>query len=295
MSSMFRKKKPLILFLLPTLIYMGLFLYYPFVMNISNSIHEIKGLGQAAEAVNSPWFLNYRQIFEDPKIWTALRNTLIFTVCTVVFQVGIGLVLALIVDNIRRGAKFFQTVYFFPIVISATALGLMFNLIFLYKGGMINHILLNVFHQKELIDWKGDKYWLVTMLIPTMWQYVGYYFVILMTGLNNISSDIYEAAVIDGVTKWQKIRYISWPLLHNTLCTCVILAITGSLKIFDLPWTMFPNGLPMEKSWLLSTYMYKQTFIASDVDYGSTIAILIVVIGIIMAQIANKVFKEKDY
>ncbi len=112
MSSMFRKKKPLLLFLLPTLIYMGLFLYYPFVMNISNSIHEIKGLGQAAEAVNSPWFLNYRQIFEDPKIWTALRNTLIFTVCTVVFQVGIGLVLALIVDNIRRGAKFFQTVYF---------------------------------------------------------------------------------------------------------------------------------------------------------------------------------------
>ena len=85
------------------------------------------------------------------------------------------------------------------------------------------------------------------------------------------------------------------PLLHNVLCTCLVLAITGALKAFDLPWVMMGSGIPMDKSWLTGTYMYNQTFLRSDVDYGSTIAIVIVVLGVTISKLANKVFKEKDY
>ena len=206
-----------------------------------------------------------------------------------------ALVLALMVDNIKVGAKFFRTVYFFPIVISATALGLLFNLIFLYDGGMLNQLLQNLGLAAENIDWKDPAHFFVTMMVPVIWQYVGFYFVILVTGLNNISTDIYEAAEIDGASGLGRIRYITLPLLHNTLCTCLVLAITGSLKVFDLPWTMFVGGLPLDKSWLTGTYMYYQTMVLQDVDYGSAIAILIVVLGVVISQIANRIFKEKEY
>ena len=215
--------------------------------------------------------------------------------CTLVFQVGIALVLALLVDRIKVGAKLFRVLYFFPIVISATALGLMFNLIFLYNGGMLNQLLQKLGWATSNIDWKGEKYYFFTMLLPIMWQYVGFYFVILVTGLNNISMEVYEAAELDGATGFKRVRYITLPLLRNVISTCVVLAVTGALKVFDLPWVMMGSGIPMDKSWLTGTYMYNQTFIRGNVDYGSTIAIVIVVLGIVLAQLANRVFKQKDY
>ena len=123
----------------------------------------------------------------------------------------------------------------------------------------------------------------------------GFYFVILVTGLNNISPELYEAAAIDGATGVQRVLRVSLPLLHNTLCVCLTLAITGALKVFDLPWVMMGQGMPMDKSWLLGTYMYHQTFNAGDVDYGSAIALVIVVTGVVISRLAGAVFKEKDY
>lgn len=294
-SMIYKKKSPLIVFLIPALLFMTLFLYYPFVMNIINSFNRISGLGTEIERINSPWYENYLKLFQDPLMGTALKNTLILMFFTIIFQVGIALVLALLVNNIKKGTQFFRTVYFFPIVISATALGLLFNLIFLYNGGMVNQLLEKGFGLKTLIDWKDETHYLFTMLTPVMWQYVGFYFVIIVTGINNVSHDIYEAAEIDGASGFKCIRYITLPLLHNTLSTCVILAITGALKVFDLPWVMMGSGIPMDRSWLTGTYMYNQTFIRGDVDYGSTIAIVIVVTGVVISQIANKILKQKDY
>lgn len=294
-STIYKKKTPLLFFLIPAFAFMTLFLYYPFVVNIVNSFSKISGLGTAAEGLNTPWYENYLKLFQDPNIVTALKNTLLMMLCTIVFQVGIALVLALLVDRIGRGSQFFRTVYFFPIVISATALGLLFNLIFLYNGGMVNQIAQKFFEVTQFIDWKDEDHYFITMLIPVMWQYVGFYFVIIVTGLNNISSEIYEAAEIDGASGFKRTRFITLPLLRNVLCTCLVLAITGALKVFDLPWVMFGSGIPMDQSWLTGTYMYNQTFIRSDVDYGSTIAVIIVVLGVVISRISNTIFKEKDY
>lgn len=294
-STVFKRKFPLIFFLAPAFAFMALYLFYPFVMNIFNSFSNISGLGTASVGLNTPWYTNYAKLFQDPNMGTAVLNSLLLMVCTIVFQVGIALGLALLVDNIRRGHEFFRTVYFFPIVISATALGLLFNLIFLYNGGMVNQLLEKVFHVADAIDWKDESHYLFTMFSPVMWQYVGFYFVIFITGLNNISPEIYEAAALDGAGGWKRVRLITLPLLHNVTGTCLVLAITGALKTFDLPWVMMGAGIPMDKSWLTGTYMYSQTFLHNDVDYGSTIAIVIVVLGVVISQVANKLFREKDY
>ena len=164
-SMIYKKKSPLFVFLLPAFLFIIVFLYYPFFQNILNTFLSIGGLGRAPEGMNTPWYENYARLFTDPYMRIAMKNTAILIVCTVVFQVGIALVLALLVDNIKSGQQFYRTVYFFPIVISATALGLMFNLIFLYKGGMINQFLLKLglLHSevksngKVIVDWLDWK------------------------------------------------------------------------------------------------------------------------------------------
>ncbi len=308
MSSMiYKKKTPLLLFLLPAFAFLIAYLYYPFLQNIFNTFLDIGGLGRAAEGVNEPWYENYARLLSDPNMRIALKNTVILTVCTVVFQVGIALVLALLVDSIRVGSKVFRTVYFFPIVISATALGLMFNLMFLYKGGMVNQLLLimGLLESEckalgkflvKLVVLNDQALFMSSMVLPVIWQYVGFYFVILITGLNNIPSDLFEAAALDGASGLKKIRYITLPMLRNVLCTCLVLAVTGALKVFDLPWVMFGAGMPNNQGWLTGTYMYDQTFNKMNVDYGSTIAVLIVVLGVILSNVANRVFKPtEDY
>lgn len=293
-ASIYKNKKPLLVFLLPAFLFMAVYLYYPFFKNIINSFQQIKMLGQVEAQWNDPWYTNYVELVHDPVVLISLKNTLIMMLVTIVGQVGIALILALLVDNIRMGAKFFRTVFFFPIVISATALGLLFNLIFLYDKGMLNQILESL-GKTTLTDWKSEGIALVTMMLPVMWQYVGFYFVIMITGLNNISEELYESAAIDGATRFQRVRYISLPLLHNVLCTCVVLAVTGALKVFDLPWTMFPKGMPMKTTFLTGTYMYYQTMEAKNVDYGSTLAIMLVILGIITSKVVHMIFKEKDY
>lgn len=293
-SNIYKKKAPIFVFLLPAFIFMAIFLYYPFLRNIFNSFQNIAGLGTSAKGFNEPWYTNYKMLIVDPNMKVALKNTMLMIGVTLVGQVGIALLLALLVDNIGKGKKFFQTVYFFPIVISATALGLLFNLIFLYDKGMLNQ-LLGVIGYQGLIDWKDTSHAMLTLLIPVIWQYIGFYFVILVTGLNTIPEEIYEAAVVDGATKVQQVIYISIPLIRNVVCTCIILAVTGALKVFDLPWIMFPKGMPINTTWLTGTYMYYQTFNANNVDYGSAIAVVIVVLGILLSKVANTVLKEKEY
>lgn len=304
-SMIYKKKTPLLIFLIPAFLFLIVFLYYPFLQNIINTFLDIGGLGRAAEGVNTPWYVNYQRLFTDPYMRVALKNTLLLIVYTIIFQVGIALILALLVDTIRVGAQVFRTIYFFPIVISATALGLMFNLIFLYKGGMVNQLLLSWgqldYEIKdsgkmvvEWLDWKDQAHFLFTMFMPVMWQYVGFYFVIIVTGLNNISQDLYEAAALDGADGWKRTRYITLPMLRNVLCTCLVLAITGALKVFDLPWVMFGAGMPENMGWLTGTYMYDQTFNKMNVDYGSTIAVLIVVLGVVLSNISNRIFRPSE-
>lgn len=293
-ANIYKNKKPLFFFLIPAFLFMTVYLYYPFFQNIINSFQKIGRLGTAAKGWNDPWYANYAEMLTDKDMHTALLNTLIMMLVTIVGQVGIAIILAVMVDNIGRGAKFFRTVYFFPIVISATALGLLFNLIFLYNKGMLNQ-LREILGATELMDWKAKGIALFTMMVPVMWQYVGFYFVILITGLNNIPEDLYESAAIDGATRWQKIRFITLPLLRNVICTCVVLAVTGALKVFDLPWVMFPKGMPQGSTFLTGTYMYYHTMETMNVDYGSTIAVVIVVLGIVTSKVVNTIFREADY
>ena len=291
----YKKKSPALFFLFPAFFFLAVFLYYPFIINIVNSFQEITSMGAAAEG--NIGISNYVNLVRDDVIHIALKNTAIMIVASVVLQVGIALVLALMVDNITKFAHFYRTVYFFPIVISGTALGMLFNLLYVYHpsdydfNGVFNQIVMSLGF--DPIHWFSEQTCVYFLLVPIVWQYVGFYFVILLTGLNNISTDVYESASIDGATGFKKIWYIS--LIQSVWTTCVTLAITGALKVFDLPWIILPRGIPTDKSFFTGTYMYYITFELKNYDYGATIAIMIVVLGVVVSTLANMIFKPKNY
>ncbi|NLU53184.1 MAG: sugar ABC transporter permease [Clostridiaceae bacterium] len=286
----YKDKKPLFIFLTPALIVLFIFLYYPFFRNIANSFLDIKGLG----ALGGGKFVgldNYVRMTSDKTIGISLKNTMFMMTLAVVVQVGIALILALMVDSIRRGAQFYRTVFFFPVVVSATAIGLMFNLFYAYNGGLFNQILEKL--GKEPVLWLSDKLAIYMVSLPVIWQYVGFYFVIILTGLNGIPEEIYEYALIDGVTGFKKTWYISLPLIWDVIKVCITLAITGSLKVFDLPWVLAPNGAPKGLTHFLGTYMYFNTFISQSVGYGAAISVFIVVLGLFVSFTVNKLFKHE--
>ena len=285
---LYRDKRPLLLLLLPPFLLMVVFLYYPFLMNIVNSLFDIKGMIGARGAFLG--LQNYAAFFSrDPVASKALSNTLLLMPLTLVFQVGVALILALMVDSIRRGQQFFRVVFFFPIVISATAIGLMFSLFYSYEGGMLNQVMAMLGLDKVLWLSRGRAYTMV--VIPVLWQYVGFYFIIILTGLGGIPEEIFESAAMDGAYGFKKIRYITLPLLKDVLITCTTLAVTGAIKVFDLPAIIARNGAPNGLTHFLGTYMHQQAFVAGNVDYGSAISVIIVLVGVVAAQAVGRLLK----
>lgn len=177
-------------------------------------------------------------------------------------------------------------------MISATAIGLLFKLFYNYNGGMLNQILESI--GAKPVNWLSPSLAFIMVCIPTLWSYIGFYFVILLTGLSDIPDDIYEAASIDGCSRFKQVFYITLPMMKPVFFTSVTLAVTGALKVFDLPWVMVPNGAPQGLTHFLGTYMYQQTFGLNNYDYGSTLAVLIVVLGIVVSKAVGFLTADAD-
>jgi raffinose/stachyose/melibiose transport system permease protein len=286
----YKSKKIVWLFLLPTILFVSLFLYLPFAGSVLNSLYDIPditGLQKTFIGIK-----NYQELFTDPIVWSAIQNTFIMIVLTVVFEVGIALLLALLVDTTGLIQKFYRTVFFFPVVISATAIGLMFILFYDYNIGLFNQVLIKLGKAPAL--WLEEGKALFMIALPIVWQYVGFYFVIILTGIAAIPEDIYESAYLEGATGFQKIIYITLPLIKGVLRTCLILVITGTFKVFDLAWTIAPRGMPNQSTYLLGTYQYKTVYEASRVGYGCTIAVFIVIMGLVISTGVNKLIKPQE-
>jgi raffinose/stachyose/melibiose transport system permease protein len=189
------------------------------------------------------------------------------------------------VDSIKKGRKFFRISFFFPVVISATAIGLMFSLAYQYDYGLFNNIL-HLFGKGKVL-WLTAKSSMILVTLPTVWQYVGFYFVIFLTSMSKVPAEIYESAMLDGITGIKKAFMITVPLIWDSVATSIALVITGTFKAFDIIWVITKGG-PMDSSQLLSTYYYQKTFTGQNPGYGSTIAVLIIIIGLVLTFFSNK-------
>ncbi|MCX7711671.1 MAG: sugar ABC transporter permease [Clostridia bacterium] len=284
----FKDKKYMLLFLTPAILLITVFLYYPLYKTFVYSFTNFSNWSPKFSYIGLE---NYKRLFEDPVILVSLKNTGILLLGTIIVEVGFALVLAILVDSIRKGFKFFRMVYFFPVVISGTAIGLMFYLAVQYEYGLLNGLLTAM--GKEKIEWITEQSSMILVLIPVLWQYVGFYFVIFLTAMASIPQDIFESAELDGITGFKKAIFITVPMIWDVIATVIGLVIAGSLKVFDVVFVMTGGG-PLDSSQLLSTWLYQQSFVFNNQGYGSTIAVAIIVLGLLIYVLSSKLTQRES-
>lgn len=278
-------RKYILMFLFPTVAFLSIFLYYPFFKSLYLSFYRTSGFFDKKFV---GWD-NYERLFTDKLLGAATLHTVELMLYVIIFQVGIALILAVLVDNITKLKGFFRTVFFFPVVISGTAISLLFVLFYNYNFGLLNNILANFGIDKVL--WLDEGNALTAVAIPTVWHYVGFYFVLFLTAMSKIPADFYEAAKLEGITGFKKTTKLTIPLILSDIKVVITLAITGSMKIFEFVWviTSGQNGTEV-----LGTYMYKKAMVDQNFGYGSTVAIFMVVFGVLLALLANRLLKSEE-
>jgi raffinose/stachyose/melibiose transport system permease protein len=291
MNKMLGRKRYVAIFVLPALLIFLCFVMIPLVISGTYSLFEYDGIG----TMKFLGLQNYIDLFTtDRHFPKAFVNSLILVVASLFIQLPISLLLALVLAKGVKGEKFFRTVYFVPVVISSMVIGQLWMKIFNSEYGLLN-ILIRTFGGGEFeYSWLSTpKTAFICTVIPAVWQYIGYHLLIFYAGIKSISPDYYEAAQIDGATKWQTNTKITLPLLAPVIKTCVIFSITGSLRAFDLIYVMTGGG-PNHASEVPATLMYNNLFRRGLYGYGSAQAFFIVIECLLFTFIVSRIFKKSE-
>src|SRR5215207_270113 len=279
-------------FLLPAgLIYSGLVLL-PVVQAVYYSFFRWNGLGPLQ---NFTGLANYTRLFSDRVFLGALGHNLQLVVLSIIIQLPLALGLALLVRGIVRGRATFRTIFFMPFVLSEVVTGVIWNFIYRPDGGLINVLLQGIMPgMKDTALLANPSTVLYALFGVITWKFFGYHMILYIAGLQNIPAELEEAAQIDGCGKLQTLRYITIPLLGNTIRLSIYLSVLGSLQFFDLIWVMTTGG-PVSASDTMATYLYKFGFQRFQLGYGSAIAVIIFLICFSFSLIYQRVAMRRDF
>ena len=281
----------IILFLVPAFILYIVFVVIPIFKSLEFSFFRWDGLGAMENFVA---FDNYISIFKDRIFWGSFSNNLFLVFFSIITQMPFAILLAIALTSKIKGKSFLRTMYFAPQIISTVATGYLFYYIFEPTFGLLNETLKLIGLQNFTQGWLGEpKLALLSVLFVISWRFVGFYMVLFMAAIEGISNELFEAARIDGCTKFQVVRKITLPLLSGTLKTACILSIVGSIKYFDLVWIMTAGG-PAHASELIATYMYKKTFLSWEMGYGSALAFILFIIAFSLSIIFMRLTSSRQ-
>jgi len=267
-----------ILFVLPALLYMLIFVGYPIVCNFILSFQDI-----TVKTINSavkPFIGldNYVKLFQDSVLKTSVWNTLLFTVLSLIFQFAVGFLLALFFTKKFSFSKPVRGLMMMPWMIPVTITALMFKFMFGSNVGIINQALQALHLIASPIDWLTSPHSAMFALVFTnIWIGIPFNMILLSAGLTLIPRELYESASIDGANKIQTFFSITLPLLKPTIEAVLILGFIYTFKVFDLVYVM-TNGGPVNSTHLLSTYSYKLSFSLFKYSQGATAANILFVI-----------------
>ena len=278
--------------LAPAVLLLALFIFVPAVLAF--------GLAFTNARLISPYpagFVgldNFARLFADPTFFRALLNVAYFAVVVVPLQAGFALVLALLINKNVKGTTFFRTVYFLPVVTSMVVVSLLW--LFMYRqDGLINVIIDRVsFGLISGPDWLGDTATsMPAIILMSVWQGVGFHMVIWLSGLQTIPADLYEAADLDGVTPWQRFRYITWPGLSATRSLILITITIQALSLFTQISVMTQGG-PLNSTTTVVYEAVRSGFVQQETGYASAISLVFFVIVLLISLVQRFVTREKN-
>ncbi|MDD3224940.1 MAG: sugar ABC transporter permease [Clostridium sp.] len=292
MENMLKNKKAIFLFVFPAFLIFFVIVLLPIFFSFQYSLLKWNGISKGVYI----GLQNYKNLFisNSDGFLKSVGNSLLLAVLSVCIQLPISLFLALVLARGIRGEKFFRTIYFIPVILATVAVGQLWMKIYNSDYGLLNVIFSKLGLKFLENQWLANtKTVLGAVFIPILWQYIGYHMLLMYASAKSISPDIYEAARIDGASESTIAFKITIPLIKPILKVCVIFAVIGSFKAFDLIYVL-TNGGPMHASEVPTTLMYTDIFNKYQYGYGSAMAIFIVVECCICTILINKLFGKEN-
>ncbi len=291
MNKIYRSKPAIFLFLFPAvLLFVGV-IFVPIIMSGYYSLHEWNGMSD----MKFIGLKNYIELFtnETVNFPQALLNAVIYMLASILIQLPFSLMLALLLARGRRGSRMFLSVYFIPVLLSTVVIGQLWLKIYNPEYGLINMGLKAVGLHSWATAWLGNRDTaLIAAFIPTLWQFTGYHMLLMYAGIQGVPNEIKEAALIDGATESQVNRKIIIPMIKPVLRVCLIISVTGSLKIFDMIYILTGGG-PARATEVPSTLLYSRMFLRNQYGLGSAIAILLIILCMVLAIAIRKSYKTE--
>jgi raffinose/stachyose/melibiose transport system permease protein len=284
----------IILFLAPALVLFLALVVYPILQSVYYSTFNWKGFGPAVDFIGLD---NYVRILSDEIFIKAVGNGLLIVAMSLGIQLPLSLLLALMVGRDLPGRAVFRTIFFLPYVFSEVIVALIW--MGLYNPdpdrGFINALLVLIPGLKAQ-PWLGDTSTVMACIFVVLtWKYFGLHMLLYMAGVQNIPTEVEEAARIDGANRRQLLAFITIPLLSGTIRTSVYLSIVGSLQQFILVWVMTKGG-PVNASEVMATYMYRFSFVRFWLGYGCSVALVMFLMCLIFSVIYQYMMARRpDY
>ena len=283
------------LYLLPALLFLGVFMVYPLVDVFIYSFEE--GYNSASQTFFGVGLYNYRYVLRDPYFLQALKNTLILVAFTVPLSTGIALLISVGLSSIEKLRNLFQTVYFLPYVTNTLAVGLVFIILFKqtpYTDGLAN-LLLSVFGAGP-IDFIGGPYWakMLVLCIYTIWVVMPFKILVLTSALASVNQDYYNAARVDGASRLTIFTRITLPMISPTLFYLIITGFIGAFKAYSDAVALFGTDLNASEMNTIVGYIYDMLYGNSGgyPSYASAAAIILFAIVLTITVINLLVSKK---
>ena len=226
---------------------------------------------------------NYITLFKDSTFWLSFRHNIFLVLVCIVGQIGIAFIFVLMINSKLVKLKgIHRTFGFFPSTVAAVSIGFIWQMIYDYNRGLINWFLDKIGRADLRQVWLNNAGLVMLLVaIPLVWQWIGYYMVILLSAISSIDQEIFEVAELDGANAIQRAVYIVFPLVKNTILVCITLCIAGNMKAFDNIYVMTKGG-PGTSSMVMAMYGYQVSFSQQNMGYGSAISVGIFVLSLLV-------------
>ncbi len=257
-------------FLAPALLLLVAFMAIPLFKSLELALYKWNGL-RPRQYIGLE---NFTDLFGDRFFWGALQHTVVFAVVATLGTVGIGLLLAVAISRRIPGSGVYRVAYYLPVMLPMTVTAALWVRIYETNYGMLNTLLRSLSLNDLAKPWIATPdYALAAIIAVVVWQYSGFPMVVLLAGIEGIPIELHEAATLDGVSEWQRLRHLTVPLIRPVLISISVVQAIFSLKVFDVVWVMTKGG-PGESTQVLGTYLYRKAFEQQDYGYASAVAIV---------------------
>ncbi|MBX3071096.1 MAG: sugar ABC transporter permease [Thermomicrobiales bacterium] len=278
-------------FLLPSIALYSLLVFYPLFRAAYYGMFDWNGLGPLTDNVGID---NFRNVLSDGLFRKALRHNVTILLLSLLIQLPLAIVLAILASGNIRGRAFFRTVFFLPYVLSEVVTAVIWSFLLQPNSG-INDVLERVIPGFKAVPWLGDPdIVLYVVFVVITWRFIGFHIVLYLAGLQGIPAELTDAAKLDGASPLRVVFDVVLPLLGPTIRISVFLSVIGSLQFFDLIWVMTQGG-PVNATETMATYMYKYSFQRFEIGYGAAVSLVIFGICFGFALLYQRFVLSRDY